>query len=248
MNVARPAPYSPRSGTPSPGSAFSATFSHDKKPPSKANGFLDFEHRIRTTESVSPLPMRRIKAENTDAFDAGCPQPEPDALRRYVHVEVHPNGGASVVHLYQSEFDHLPATVKQQLARLFFEEVFSEVSMGVPRHVLGVVHEAGTYLPELISHFGESHPELVVKVGHLRKKEIETMKMEEYAARVERSYACGTYRCGPLQQFSLVGQVSEEAGGYFPHFLGERGGREGGGGGVGRGGRQPASLLQSPVG
>ncbi len=45
--------------------------------------------------------------------------------------------------------------------------------------------------------------------------------MEEYGERVEASYSRGTIRCGPLLQISLVGQVAEESGGYFPEFLGQ---------------------------
>ena len=45
--------------------------------------------------------------------------------------------------------------------------------------------------------------------------------MEEYGERAEAGYSQGTLRCGPLLQISMVGQVSEESGGYFPEFLGQ---------------------------
>ena len=45
--------------------------------------------------------------------------------------------------------------------------------------------------------------------------------MEEYAERVASSYCRGTFRAGPLQQVSLVGQVAEESGGYLSDLLGE---------------------------
>ena len=57
--------------------------------------------------------------------------------------------------------------------------------------------------------------------GHLRKCEIECLRMEQYAERVASSYCQGTFRAGPLQQVSLVGQVAEESGGYLPGLLGE---------------------------
>lgn len=45
--------------------------------------------------------------------------------------------------------------------------------------------------------------------------------MEEYCERVASSYSCGTFRTGPLQQISLVGQVAEESGGYLSDVLGK---------------------------
>lgn len=66
--------------------------------------------------------------------------------------------------------------------------------------------------------------------------------MEEYGERAEAGYSHGTLRCGPLLQISVVGQVSEESGGYFPEFLGQYG-REGGSSG-GRGG---VLIIQFPL-
>ena len=57
--------------------------------------------------------------------------------------------------------------------------------------------------------------------GHLRKSEVESLRMEEYAASVASSYCQGTFRAGPLQQVSLVGQVAEESGGFLSDVLGE---------------------------
>ena len=143
------------------------------------------------------------------------------ALEQYIHVERHPNGGASVVHMYQREFQSLSVAQKEELATRFFQEVFSEQPVGMARHVMGIVHGAAEHLPEMVDYLSASHGELVVKAGHLRKSEIETVKMEEYAERVRASYCQGTTRCGPLLQVSLVGQVSEESGGYLPALLGE---------------------------
>ena len=43
------------------------------------------------------------------------------ALRRLVHVEEHPNGGATVVHVYQDELDRLlPREHTKALAEIFF--------------------------------------------------------------------------------------------------------------------------------
>ena len=85
---------------------------------------------------------------------------------------------------------------------------------------MGIVHNAAAYLPELVKYFGVNHPNLAVKVSSLYKKsDLETLKMEEFSQRVQSSYSHGTYRSGPLLQFSLVGTVQEESGGYFPEFL-----------------------------
>ena len=147
-----------------------------------------------------------------------------EKLSRYLHVEQHPNGGATIVHMYQEEFKHLDKREMASLAKEFFNEVFREEPKGVACHVMGIVHNAIPYIPELVGYLSIQRPDLVVKVGNLsnlRKNEIETVKMGEYGERVEESYSHGTFRCGPLLQLSVVGQVAEESGGYFPQLLGE---------------------------
>ena len=158
-----------------------------------------------------------------------------EEFRRLMHVERHRNGGALVLHAYQSEIEHMDADTHRRFARAFLQEAFREEPKGVASYVMAIVHEAATYLPEFVGYLGERHGDLVVKMGHLlRKAEVETTTTAAYAAKVKESYSHGTYRCGPLLQLSLVGQVSEEAGRYFPEFLGEEG--ENGGGGRGGGG------------
>lgn len=44
--------------------------------------------------------------------------------------------------------------------------------------------------------------------------------MEEYARNVASTYCQGTFRSGPLQQISLVGQVAEESGALITDILG----------------------------
>lgn len=166
--------------------------------------FADVDHRIQTIREGSPFK----RSAN-------------ESLLRCIHIDTHPNGGASVVHMYQEEIEHLDKEQSHELARSFFTEVFREDKRGNAKHVMGIVHGAARYLPELISYLSHNRPNLVVKVGHLRKPEIETCKMEEYASKVEESYSHGTFRYGPLLQLSMVGQFSEESGGYFPELLGE---------------------------
>lgn len=86
-------------------------------------------------------------------------------LEKYIHIEPHPNGGASVVRVYDSEMSTLGAEAKDRLAKLFFEEVFREESDHVAKHVIGIVHGAVTYMPELVNYLAEIRPELDIKVG-----------------------------------------------------------------------------------
>ena len=145
---------------------------------------------------------------------------EKTRLSHLIHTEVDANGGASVLHVYSDEIAVLREEKLQKFVKLFFREVFAEKSEGVPKNVMGIVHNAAAYLPELVKYFEVNHPNLTVKVSSLYKKsDLETLKMEEFSQRVQSSYSHGTYRSGPLLQFSLVGTVQEESGGYFPEFL-----------------------------
>lgn len=145
---------------------------------------------------------------------------EKTRLSHLIHPEVDCNGGASILHVYSDEIAGLREEKLQKFVKLFFREVFAEKSEGVPKNVMGIVHNSAAYLPELVEYFGVHHPNLVVKVASLYKKsDLETLKMAEFLERVQSTYACGTYRSGPLLQFSLVGTVQEESGGYFPDFL-----------------------------
>ncbi|PRD28898.1 UNVERIFIED_CONTAM: Round spermatid basic protein 1-like protein [Trichonephila clavipes] len=85
---------------------------------------------------------------------------------------------------------------------------------------MGIVHNAAEYIPDLLEHFADKYPNLVVKTGHLgRQSDIETTTMAKYCEQVHAHYSQGTFRTGPLHQISLVGTVHEEVGGYFPDFL-----------------------------
>lgn len=86
-------------------------------------------------------------------------------LEKYIHIEVHPNGGASTVRVYNDEISSLGSEEKERLAKLFFEEVFREESDHVAKHVIGIVHGAVTYMPELVNYLALIRPELDIKVG-----------------------------------------------------------------------------------
>lgn len=140
---------------------------------------------------------------------------------KYFRREVHPNGGASVVHLYQDEIEQLPEHEFNALVDEFFGVVFAEDKNGYALNVMGVVHDAAAYLPDLLEHMAENYASLTVKAGVLgRNSDIETLTMLQYHEQVAKNYAQGTFRYGPLHQISLVGKVMEEVGGYFPDLLG----------------------------
>ncbi|XP_064546477.1 lysine-specific demethylase RSBN1L isoform X2 [Drosophila montana] len=139
----------------------------------------------------------------------------------YFQVEQYPNGGASVVHLYQHEIKALPQNEMEELVDEFFSVCFAEDEQGYAHHVMGIVHEAARYIPDLLEHMAENYSTLTVKAGVLgRNSDIETCTMAQYNEQVVRNYCQGTFRYGPLHQISLVGKVHEEVGGYFPDLLG----------------------------
>lgn len=140
---------------------------------------------------------------------------------RFFHVEVHSNGGASFVHMYQNEIDTLPPEELEELVDEYFQLVFSEDENGFAHHVMGIVHDAAAYLPDLLEHMADNYSTLTVKAGVLgRNSDIETSTLSQYYEQVSKQYAQGTFRYGPLHQISLVGKVHEEVGGYFPDLLG----------------------------
>ncbi|KAG8197465.1 hypothetical protein JTE90_007209 [Oedothorax gibbosus] len=139
---------------------------------------------------------------------------------KYIRLEVYPNGGAALLHLYWDEICHMHRKELRCLAEEFLKETFLEEPYGVARYVMGIVHNAAEYLPDLLEHFADRYPNLVVKTGPLgRQSDIETTTMAKYCDQVHAHYSQGTFRTGPLHQISLVGTVHEEVGGYFPDFL-----------------------------
>ncbi|XP_017116895.1 uncharacterized protein LOC108138877 isoform X1 [Drosophila elegans] len=164
----------------------------------------------QTVQSLPPKPNRKPPA-GLENLKYGC----------YFQVEQYPNGGASIVHLYQHEIDALSPDEMEELVDEFFEVCFAEDEQGYAHHVMGIVHDAARYLPDLLEHMAENYSTLTVKAGVLgRNSDIETCTMSQYNEQVVRNYCQGTFRYGPLHQISLVGKVHEEVGGYFPDLLG----------------------------
>ncbi|XP_020288577.1 uncharacterized protein LOC109857065 isoform X2 [Pseudomyrmex gracilis] len=140
--------------------------------------------------------------------------------KKFIHIEIYPNGGASVVHMFQDEIDNLSREQMEELVHEYFKVVFGEDENGNAYHVMGIVHNAAAYLPDLLDYMATNYPTLTVKNGVLgRSSDIETTTMAQYKDQVCKAYSNGTIRYGPLHQISLVGTVHEEVGGYFPHLL-----------------------------
>uniref|UniRef100_A0A1Q3F347 Round spermatid basic protein 1-like protein n=1 Tax=Culex tarsalis TaxID=7177 RepID=A0A1Q3F347_CULTA len=168
---------------------------------------------------IPPEPCSRVATANRDT---NCHRRGLDHRKygRFMRIEVHPNGGASVVHMYQDEISVLSESEMEELVNEFFEVCFAEDEEGYADHVMGIVHNAAAYLPDLLEHMAENYANLTVKAGVLgRNSDIETCTMAQYNEQVVKNYSQGTVRYGPLHQISLVGKVHEEVGGYFPDLL-----------------------------
>jgi hypothetical protein len=108
---------------------------------------------------------------------------------RFFRVEAHPNGGATVVHAYQDELNTLSEEELEELADEFFEFVFDEDENGFAHHVMGIVHDAGSYIPDLLEHMAENYSQLTVKAGVLgRNSDIETLSMFQYSENVSFTF------------------------------------------------------------
>ena len=140
---------------------------------------------------------------------------------RFYRVEEHPNGGAKTLHLYYDEIAHFNTEEIESISREFLNEAFREDQKGVAKYVLSIVHNAASYLPDLMEYFADVNPQLSVKTGVMGHSgsDIETTTMSAYRDNVHRNYSNGVYRFGPLNQLSLVGTVHEEVGGFFPKLL-----------------------------
>ncbi|XP_075064828.1 lysine-specific demethylase RSBN1L [Mixophyes fleayi] len=140
-------------------------------------------------------------------------------FKHLIHVEHQPNGGASLIHAYNSELSHLSPMEMERFAEEFVGLVFSENENCAAYYVMGIVHGAATYLPDFLDYFSFNFPNSPVKMEILGKKDIETTTISNFHAQVKRTYSHGTYRAGAMRQISLVGAVDEEVGDYFPEFL-----------------------------
>eukprot|EP00095_Tigriopus_kingsejongensis_P012585 maker-scaffold642_size120736-snap-gene-0.17 protein:Tk12585 transcript:maker-scaffold642_size120736-snap-gene-0.17-mRNA-1 annotation:"round spermatid basic protein 1" len=136
-----------------------------------------------------------------------------------MRVEVYPNGHGKVLHLWEAELSHFSEEEREDLAREFLREAFIE-ERGYAKYCCAIVHGSARGMPDFLEYLGDQHGGLTVKhgiIGHSR--DMETTTMSHYRDRVREHYKSGTFRYGFLDNISLVGTVSEEAGGFFPDIL-----------------------------
>lgn len=192
-----------------------------KKTNTGVQAYLDYKTPIKApTRKLEFEPSHRIGINrNPVTIDTNLKSLK---YGKFYHIEIHPNGGASIVHMYQDELDSLKEEELNELADEFFELVFSEDENNFAYHVMGIVHDGARYIPDLLEHMAENYSNLTVKAGVIGKNnDIETCTMLHYYDQVTKNYSEGTVRYGPLHQISLVGKVHEEVGGYFPDLLGK---------------------------
>ncbi|KAI6661831.1 hypothetical protein LOD99_9783 [Oopsacas minuta] len=139
-------------------------------------------------------------------------------LQKYLKIKYHPNGGATTLHLDQAEIKHLSVPELNELALLFYSQIFSN-NLHDSSHVMGVIHNSVAEQPEYLAFLSQRYPTLRVRVAVLNSREIRTMTISDYYTEVEASYSFGTFKCGNLNQLSLVGVVDEESGGYLVDLI-----------------------------
>lgn len=178
-----------------------------------------FFNKVKSPDSNHSNQFFLDKEYSVGVFDQETNQEKKSNFSKYIHIERQPNGDASVVHVYAQEIAHFKDDEMKQFVEEYFEIVFGEKTEGVTEHVMGIVHDAATYMPDFIGYFAANHPQTIVKRELMGKSDIVSTTMPEYYAEVQKTYCNGTCRSGPLLQMSLVGTVNEEVGDYFEHFL-----------------------------
>lgn len=139
-----------------------------------------------------------------------------ERFRKYVHIDIHPNGGASILRAdWRKIKQHFDKTERFQFAQEVIALGLAEINE-TPVFVICILDNAAEYLSDLLEHLANKHSQIPVKVGSLvNKQEVQTMPMGDYYKHVLDTCKHGTFRYGPLNAMSLVGTKQEECGDYF---------------------------------
>uniref|UniRef100_A0A7I4YRL8 Zf-C3H1 domain-containing protein n=1 Tax=Haemonchus contortus TaxID=6289 RepID=A0A7I4YRL8_HAECO len=165
----------------------------------------------------SASEAKEVKSEKRDKLPRIS-----NKFRKYVIVDTHPNGGASILRTdWNNIRRNFETEERMEFAKQFIRLGLAE-SNGVPVFVIGVLENAASYLVDVFQYLHEKHPHLPVKIGSLTNKQlVETMPFNTYYKQVMETCHHGTYRCGPMHSVSMVGAKQEECGDYFAELLAE---------------------------
>ncbi|KAI1732847.1 round spermatid basic protein 1-like protein [Ditylenchus destructor] len=175
----------------------------------------DIKHEMSDTVSIDSS-----KAENLESIKPEPTSSEHIKFRKFVHIDVHPNGGASMLRTdWRKLKQHLSAEERKLFANEFIDLGLAELN-GTPVFVICIIENAAEYLDDILKHIATEYNHLPVKIGSLNNKQIvETVKIGEYYKHVLETISHGTYRHGPLHAISLVGTKQEETGHYFKEIV-----------------------------
>lgn len=143
-----------------------------------------------------------------------------EKFRKYVHIETHANGGASLLRANWAQVKrHFDAEDQDKFTREFVKLGLAETD-GTPVFVIGILENAADYLQNSFEYLARTHPHLPVKVGSLFNKQVvETTTISDYFAKVMETCHHGTFRHGPMFSLSMVGAKQEECGDYFKDMI-----------------------------
>ncbi|KAI6175575.1 hypothetical protein M3Y97_00704400 [Aphelenchoides bicaudatus] len=145
-----------------------------------------------------------------------------EKFRKYVEVEIHPNGGASILKSdWRRIRQHFNKDERLQFITEFIALGLAEMN-GSPVFVICVLENGAEYLRDILNYLAEHRSNLPVKIGSLQNKQIvETMPISAYHKRVMETCHHGTFRYGPMHALSFVGTKQEECGDYFKEIISE---------------------------
>ncbi|KAI6214251.1 hypothetical protein M3Y94_00245600 [Aphelenchoides besseyi] len=199
-----------------------STESPKKKKSKHLNEAENNNTTVKTEPSEDPTTTTEVKAKKKRRHR--LPQIS-EKFRRFVQVEIHPNGGASIL---RSDWKRIRKHFELKSDRLQFIVEFITLGFaelhGTPIFVICILENGADHMRDILTYLAEEHSQLNVKVGSLANKQIvETMQISTYHQRVLDSCHHGTFRYGPMNALSLVGTKQEECGDYFKELINELG-------------------------